>query len=40
MTDKKEIIDVLIVWMENHIDERLDIDTLAKKSGYSKWHLQ
>ncbi|MDU4993493.1 MAG: helix-turn-helix domain-containing protein [Klebsiella quasipneumoniae] len=40
MTDKKEIIDNLIVWMENHIDDRLDIDTLAKKSGYSKWHLQ
>lgn len=40
MTDKKEIIDDLIVWMENHIDDRLDIDTVAKKSGYSKWHLQ
>lgn len=40
MTDKKEIIDGLIVWMVNHIDDRLDIDTLAKKSGYSKWHLQ
>lgn len=40
MINKKEIIDDLIVWIEGNIENRLDIDTLAKKSGYSKWHLQ
>ncbi|MDU2481598.1 MAG: AraC family transcriptional regulator [Klebsiella sp.] len=34
------IIQDLIDWIDNHLDSRLDIDTVARRSGYSKWHLQ
>lgn len=30
----------LILWIENNITERLFLDDIAIKSGYSKWHLQ
>lgn len=30
----------LINWIENNINERLHLDDIALKSGYSKWHLQ
>ncbi|WP_318377853.1 helix-turn-helix domain-containing protein [Enterobacter sp.] len=30
----------LIMWIESNITERLFLDDIAKKSGYSKWHLQ
>ncbi|GLW36127.1 RobA family efflux pump transcriptional activator [Pectobacterium carotovorum subsp. carotovorum] len=33
------IID-LIEWIENHLTTKLSLDTVANKSGYSKWHLQ
>ncbi|MEQ2025410.1 helix-turn-helix domain-containing protein [Xenorhabdus szentirmaii] len=36
----KTIIYELISWIENNLDNRLNIDTVAERSGYSKWHLQ
>lgn len=30
----------LITWIENNITEKLLLDDIAIKSGYSKWHLQ
>ncbi|NIF23588.1 helix-turn-helix domain-containing protein [Candidatus Pantoea multigeneris] len=30
----------LIDWIDNNIEARLDLDTVAERSGYSKWHLQ
>ncbi len=30
----------LIVWIAADLDSRLDIDTVARRAGYSKWHLQ
>lgn len=34
------IIEVLLAWIEDHLEQSLSIDEVAKKSGYSKWHLQ
>ncbi len=30
----------LISWIDNHLECRLNLDQVAEKSGYSKWHLQ
>jgi len=30
----------LIDWIDNNIEARLDLDTVADRAGYSKWHLQ
>ncbi|QGY29027.1 helix-turn-helix domain-containing protein [Pantoea cypripedii] len=30
----------LIDWIDNNIEARLDLDTVAGRAGYSKWHLQ
>jgi AraC family transcriptional activator of mar-sox-rob regulon len=30
----------LLDWIDNNLDSRLDIETVARRSGYSKWHLQ
>lgn len=34
------IITDLITWLEKNLEQPLSIDHVAKKSGYSKWHLQ
>ena len=34
------IIQTLIEWIDEHIDQPLNIEAVAKKSGYSKWYLQ
>ncbi len=34
------IIRDLVVWVESHLEENLQLDDIAEKSGYSKWHLQ
>lgn len=34
------IISDLIKWIEKNLEQPLSIDNVAKKSGYSKWHLQ
>ena len=36
----QDIIQTLIEWIDEHIDQPLNIDVVAKKSGYSKWYLQ
>lgn len=33
----QKIIQDLIAWIDEHIDQPLNIDVVAKKSGYSKW---
>ncbi|HCK7198299.1 TPA: helix-turn-helix domain-containing protein [Enterobacter asburiae] len=30
----------LLDWIDNNLDSRLDIESVARRSGYSKWHLQ
>lgn len=36
----REIINTLTAWIDEHIDQPMNIDAVAKKSGYSKWYLQ
>ncbi|WP_069325113.1 superoxide response transcriptional regulator SoxS [Citrobacter sp. CFSAN044567] len=36
----QQIIQTLIEWIDEHIDQPLNIEAAAKKSGYSKWYLQ
>lgn len=37
---QEQIISTLTAWIDDHIDQPLNIDVIAKKSGYSKWYLQ
>ncbi len=34
------IIHDLLDWIDNNLDSRLDINSVARRAGYSKWHLQ
>ena len=36
----QQIIQTLIEWIADRIDQPLNIEAVAKKSGYSKWYLQ
>ncbi|WP_312214331.1 superoxide response transcriptional regulator SoxS [Pseudescherichia sp.] len=36
----QQIIHTLTEWIDEHIDQPLNIDVVAQKSGYSKWYLQ
>ena len=27
-------------WIDNNLDQRLSVDDIAEKAGYSKWYLQ
>lgn len=38
MTDKN-FFNALIKWIDDHTDEKISLDKVAKKSGYSKWYL-
>ena len=29
----------LKAWIDNNLEEKLDINTVADRAGYSKWHL-
>lgn len=40
MKNKKEFISSLLMWINDNIESPMKIDTVAIKSGYSKWHLQ
>lgn len=40
MIDARNFISRLILWIDSNINNRLSVDDVAKKSGYSKWHLQ
>ena len=37
---KAQYIEDLVAWIEDNLTEELNIDTIAQKSGYSKWHMQ
>lgn len=30
----------LLDWIDNNLEGRLDINTVSRRAGYSKWHLQ
>jgi AraC family transcriptional regulator len=34
------IIKDVIDYIETHLEEKLDLDNLARQAGYSKYHLQ
>ncbi|MDY0969570.1 superoxide response transcriptional regulator SoxS [Siccibacter turicensis] len=36
----QEIVSALTAWIDDHIDQPMNIDVVARKSGYSKWYLQ
>ena len=36
----QQIIQTLIEWIDDHIDQPLNIEAVANKSGYSKWYFQ
>lgn len=36
----QQIIHTLTEWIDEHIDQPLNIDVVAQKAGYSKWYLQ
>ena len=40
MIDKRNFISHLILWIDSNKEHRLSLDDVAKKAGYSKWHLQ
>ncbi|NMP29258.1 helix-turn-helix domain-containing protein [Rahnella sp. SAP-1] len=36
----ESIVSELLDWIEHNLDQSLTLETIAAKSGYSKWHLQ
>lgn len=38
--DQTAIIRDLLVWLESHLDYQLNLNNVAARAGYSKWHLQ
>lgn len=36
----EDFIHDLIDWIDHNLEERLDIKTVAKRAGYSRWYLQ
>lgn len=36
----KEIISEIIKWIEDNLDQKLSMQIVAERSGYSRWHLQ
>lgn len=40
MTIHKEVINVLVEWIDHNLERPLKIQEVARYSGYSKWHLQ
>ncbi|PIJ49525.1 AraC family transcriptional regulator [Erwinia sp. OLTSP20] len=35
-----DFIDDLVKWIDGHIEGKMDLDSVAERAGYSKWHLQ
>lgn len=35
-----DFITDLVKWIDTHIEGKMDLDTVADRAGYSKWHLQ
>ena len=34
------VIQQMVEWIDNHLDENLSVDRISSKSGYSVWHFQ
>lgn len=34
------VIQAMIAWIEEHMDQPLSVDAIASRSGYSVWHFQ
>lgn len=34
------VIQQMVEWIDNHLDENLSVDRISSKSGYSIWHFQ
>nr|ELR5226154.1 AraC family transcriptional regulator [Providencia rettgeri] len=37
---QESVISEIILWIEQNLESRLSLDTVADKSGYTKWHFQ
>lgn len=40
MMNTDAFIHDLLAWIDNNLENRLDINTVSRRAGYSKWHLQ
>lgn len=40
MSMHEDVISAIILWIENNIHNKLTINDIAQRSGYSKWHFQ
>jgi len=40
MVKLENFIDQLLEWIDSNIEKPIKIEDVARKSGYSKWHLQ
>lgn len=40
MTLSAQVIESIICWIDDNLHQPLRIDDIARRSGYSKWHLQ
>lgn len=40
MSIPEQVIETLIDWIDDNLDQPLRIDDIARHAGYSKWHLQ
>lgn len=36
----RSVVKELIKWIDGHLTEKIRVDDIAQKSGYSKWHFQ
>ena len=39
MEDKKEVVKNIVDYIEENLEKEINLDTIAKKIGYSKFHL-
>ena len=35
-----QVVDTLVEWIDDNLHQPLRIDEIARRAGYSKWHLQ
>lgn len=40
MVKLEGMIEDITVWIARNIEKRITIDDVARRAGYSKWHLQ
>ena len=40
MTMQNDVIHLIMSWIDDNIDKPLKIEDVAKRAGYSRWHLQ